>query len=100
MIRYSHCKVYEKKDKEKKAITFIDIDSETVFEKSVGFSSDIASEGDRMEASTISSFEFIPGNFNVIIPEYGDFKITGARKKKINVGAWKSKFRWWLTLEG
>lgn len=96
---YKNCKIYRKSDPDQNAVVFVDIDSETPMSSFGGFSGGGLDESSQYTVTTVTDFNYISGNFNIIIPEMGDFKITGWQKTRENVGMWKVRYRYRLTLE-
>jgi hypothetical protein len=101
MIVYKGCKLYLSSDKSKKTVTMLDIESETALSDNFTWGS-----GDDLETNTTKTvitrheFDYSARVYNIIIPEVGDLKITGVTSIKENIGNWKARKRYKLTLTG
>lgn len=100
MITYRDCVLYTRNDPNKTPLAYLDL--EAVGPLNVG---SIFSLGDQLAedvnnyAITETEFKFVAGNYNIIIPDVGDMKITGYIKTQSNIGNFKRKYRYRLTLE-
>lgn len=101
MKLYRNCKVYVAGDKTQKAVAIIDIESDGPLDEYHEWTSaDKLSTSSSMTVTTTYEFDYLSRNHNIIIPDVGDLKITGAVKFKESRGEWKPRFRYRLSVTG
>lgn len=101
MIVYKNCKIYRSGDPLKQTVTTLDIESETALSDFHTFTSGDALEVDSSKTiTTTHDFDYMKHDYNIIIPDVGDLKITGVSTLKENRGEWKPRFRYTLTVTG
>ena len=101
MILYKDCKIYLARDKDKKTIITIDVESETpLFDNLTWGGGDVVSVDSSKTVTTTHDFNYTEHNYNIVFPNGCDLKITGASCIKENIGTWKPKNRYKLTLTG
>ena len=101
MILYKNCKIYRASDKDKKAVIKIDVQSETpLFDNLSWTDGDALSVESSKTVTTTHDFEYMSDNFNIVFPDGTDLKITGASCISENIGTWKPRKRYKLTVTG
>ncbi len=101
MILYKNCKIYRASDKNKKAAAQINVESETPLFDNLGWcSGDILSVETSKTVTTTDDFKYTSDNFNIVFPNGIDLKITGVSSIRENIGNWKPKYRYKLTITG
>ena len=100
MIRYKNCQIVMAEDKSK-VLAVVDIETATALNIYSSFEDDRFKEDRRMSALVQdTSYNLDKTGYNILVPEVGEFKITSFMKKQINVGDFKKKYRYTLTLDG
>lgn len=101
MILYKNCKIYRASDKTKKPVIMIDVQSETPLFDNLGWTGgDALSVESSKTVTTKHDFEYMSDNFNIVFPDGLDLKITGVSWMQENVGTWKPRKKYKLTLTG
>lgn len=101
MTLYKNCKIYRAGDKNKKAVKTINVQSETPLFDNLGWTSgDALSVETSKTVTTTDDFNYTGENYNIVFPNGIDLKITGASWIQENVGTWKSRKRFKLTVTG
>ncbi len=101
MILYKNCKIYRAGDKDKKTVKTINVQSETPLFDNLGWTGgDALSVETSKTVTTTDEFEYMSDNFNIVFPNGIDLKITGASWIQENLGTWKAKKRYKLTVTG
>ena len=101
MTLYKNCKIYRASDKEKKTVVSIDVQSETpLFDNLSWGNGDVLSVESSKTVTTTHDFNYMGDNYNIAFPNGIDLKITGASWIKENVGTWKERKRFKLTVTG
>lgn len=99
---YSDCILYRSSDKENKTpVKKINLYNVRPLDVTGDFGiGNTYDEGAYLQALTATEFDYKAGMYNLIIPTLGDFKITGYSKTLMNLGKWKKKYKFTLTLQG
>ena len=101
MILYRNCKIYRAGDKSKRTVKLIDVQSETPLFDNLGWSSgDVLLVESSKTVTTTHDFEYTADNYNIIFSNGIDLKITGVSWIQENVGTWKPRKRYKLTVTG
>lgn len=101
MILYKNCKIYRAGDKSKKTVKKIDVQSETPLFDNFGWTGgDALSVETSKTVTTTDDFNYMGDNYNIVFPNGIDLKITGASWIQENVGTWKPRKRYKLTVTG
>ena len=101
MILYKNCKIYRAGDKEKRTVTTLNVESETPLFDNLGWGSgDVLSVESSKTVTTTHEFNYMGDNYNIVFPNGVDLKITGASWIQENVGTWKPRRRFKLTVTG
>ena len=101
MMVYRHCKIYLSGDLEKKAVATIDISSDTPLSEFQSWAGgDSLAINSSKDITTTDDFDYMARDYNVIIPDVGDLKITGCSKVRENRGEWKPRYKYKLTVTG
>lgn len=100
MIRYRNCKIFRIEDREK-VIGTVDIETTSPINVYSGFEDDRYKEDKQVTAFIRETpYNLDKTGYQIVVPELGEFKITSFLKKQTNVGDFKKKYRYQLTLEG
>lgn len=101
MILYKNCKIYRAADKEKKTVKKISVQSETPLFDNFGWTGgDALSVESSKTVTTTDKFNYMGDNYNIVFPNGIDLKITGAAWMQENIGTWKTRIRYKLTVTG
>ena len=99
MIRYKNCSIFRVEDRENILAT-VDIETTSPLNVYSSFEDDRYKEDKQMTAFTETTCNLDKTGYQITVPNMGEFKITSFLKKQINVGDFKKKYRYQLTLEG
>ena len=100
MIRYKGCKIFRVEDKDT-IIAVVDIESTSQLNTYSSFEYDSFREYKQMTAYVrATEYNLDKTGYNIEVPNVGEFKIVSFLKKQANVGDFKPKYRYQLTLEG
>ena len=100
MIRYKGCKIFRVEDKNT-LIAVVDIEATSQLNVYSSFEYDGFKEEKRITVYVRpTDINIDKTGYNITIPGIGEFKITSFLKKQTNVGDFKPKYRYQLTLEG
>lgn len=101
MTLYKNCKIYRAGDKSKKTVKKIDVQSETPLFDNLGWTGgDALSVETSKTVTTTDDFNYMGDNYNIVFPNGIDLKITGASWIQENIGTWKPRKRYKLTVTG
>lgn len=101
MILYRKCKIYLAGDVDKKTVTMLDVESDTPLQDNLTWGSgDVLAVDSSKTITTTHEFNYTAHDYNIIIPNVGDLKITGASWTMENRGTWKPRKRYKLTVTG
>lgn len=101
MILYKNCKIYRAGDQYKKTVKTINVQSETPLFDNLGWTNgDALSVESSKTVTTTDDFNYMGDNYNIAFPNGIDLKITGASWIQENVGTWKPRNRYKLTVTG
>lgn len=101
MTLYKNCKIYRAGDKDKKTVKKINVQSETPLFDNLGWTGgDALSVETSKTVTTTDDFNYMGDNYNIVFPNGIDLKITGASWIQENVGMWKPRKRYKLTVTG
>lgn len=101
MILYKNCKIYRAGDKDKKTVKTINVQSETPLFDNLGWTNgDALSVESSKTVTTTDDFNYMGDNYNIVFPNGIDLKISGTSCIQENVGTWKPRKRYKLTITG
>lgn len=100
MIRYRNCKLFRVENREQ-IIGTVDIETTSQLNVYASFEYDRYKEDRQMTAYIReTSYNLDKTGYQILVPDVGEFKIMSFLKKQMNVGDFKKKYRYQLTLEG
>lgn len=97
--RWNKCKVYSKA-KPNDVLVYAKVEFNSNLANNSQYTDGYLTENQQMLVTTETPFDYNSGKYNIEIPKFGDFKITGCYKSPISDGSWKERFRYTLILGG